>query len=323
MANKKDFPKELHRFIDAINLFKHRWTDQDIFCDMVDLFVAGLSWHGDPVLAQQRKDKYGEFFGKFQDLFKAYIFTLRDNLVADNGNIGWNDPIGDLFMNIALRSKKEFREQSFAPPHICKVWGLISHGVLKEQKQVIAAFDCGPGRMLLTANEINPGNYVIGQDNVELYVKMAAINMAHHGVQGQVRHMDTPDSGYHSGYLINPFMSKIKIPYPHILPVDHQQALLTQALYINERDHPRTFSMSPKQLTNESIKRLKTKPVYPRRRSIPEIVLLQREKRRFVEKAKQVAEIHRTAVLENETQKVSGVLPANGRRKYRGKSMPV
>jgi type I restriction enzyme M protein len=207
MAKKKDFPKELHRFVEVINSFHGYHHDYDIFRDFIDLITAGTLWNGDPELAQNCKDRYKDDFDKFQDMFRAYIFTLRDNLHPTHDYVGWYDPLGELYQAISSSSHCSWLGQFFTPAPICDMMTRITLGnynmhIHHVKMKTVNDPACGSGRMLLAFNSWAPGNYLIGQDVDPICTKMTAINMAYHGIFGQAINGDSLMMTYKFGYAI-------------------------------------------------------------------------------------------------------------------------
>lgn len=230
MAKKRDFPVPIHRFITVLNSFKGYWHDYDIFKDFINLTVAGLSWNGDPVLATECQNRYKDDFRLFNELVKAYIFTLHDNLHPSDGYCGWYDPLGDLYQTISSTSHCSFLEQFFTPQPICDMMTMVTLGGKsthpKLKKTTVNDPACGSGRMLLSFNAFKPGCYLVGQDLDLICTKMTAINMAFHGIQGQALNMNTLSNQYFGGYEINPFIMKLAEPRPHIIPINEMESKL-------------------------------------------------------------------------------------------------
>ena len=223
MAKKSDFPRELHRFITVVNSFKGYWHDYDIFQDFLSLFVAGLSWNGNKDLSNRLTDKYKSDISLFQDLFRAYIMILHDQIVV--GNRKWYDPLGYIYMEISSRSKASGLGQFFTPKEVCDfMTAILDPGEI--HRETLNDCCCGSGRMLLAGHALNNNVYITAQDIDPVCVEMTCINMAYHGCRGTVICGNSLMNTVRYAYEINPFAEALGPAfYPHILPAIKQTSL--------------------------------------------------------------------------------------------------
>ncbi len=125
----------------------------------------------------------------------------------------WIDPLGDYYEALAGNYKKQGFGQFFTPKALCDVMAQIT---VEKDDFGNTINDCavGSGRTLLAANQICKGNYYVAQDVDHICVKMCCINMAMHGLKGEVHHMNSLQNNkpWHS-YIINQDWHKTKTPF--------------------------------------------------------------------------------------------------------------
>lgn len=212
MAKKTDFPTDLRHFAGVTNTFRGHFYDYDIFRDFVDYTTACLLWHGDVKLADELKARYKDDYPRFKDLFVALLNTMAEQTVDG----GWYDALGTLYEVIASRNKCSWLGQFFTPPSLCNLMAEFQAKDVADDAKTANDPACGSGRTLLALNAIRPGLYYVAQDLDPICTKMAAINMALHGVKGQAINGNSlePDH-FNFGYEINPRLYTMQ-GMPHI-----------------------------------------------------------------------------------------------------------
>jgi type I restriction enzyme M protein len=132
---------------------------------------------------------------------------------------GWCDPFGDIFMQYL--ANKDLRGQCFTPDGVANLCARILDTFVGI-KQVINDPACGSGRMLLAAAKLAEKRgehiYVIGEDIDSVCVKQTAINLALHGIYGEVVCHDTlkdPD-GIRFGYIVNELIYPDRLGRPSL-----------------------------------------------------------------------------------------------------------
>jgi type I restriction enzyme M protein len=212
-----DAPRSIKEMVCVMRDFgQYRWDVGDIFKDFIDYGVACFSYSGDPVLAQQLKDKYGTEYPKLGEMFVAWIRTMDERITHD---VAWFDALGTLYEYIASRSKKSWLGQFFTPETVCDLMTMVTTGPEKRVGEKVDDPACGSGRLLLSFNAHHPGNRLYGEDLDPICAKMTALNMAIHGCQGQATCMDSLCQNWKFCYEVNPYHRMGMPPIPHLVPV--------------------------------------------------------------------------------------------------------
>lgn len=212
-----DAPRSVNRMIVVMrDLGQYRYDVADVFRDFVDYATACFLLEGDAKLAAALKDKYGGDYAKFQELHTAWILTMRDHFERD---VQWFDALGTVYEYIASQSKKSFLGQFFTPEPVCDLMTQITHSGEKIEGKRVNDPACGSGRTLLSFNAFHPGNYLFAEDLDPICAKMAAVNMAMHGCQGQVTCMNTISQQFFFCYEVNHLHRAGFPPIPHLVPV--------------------------------------------------------------------------------------------------------
>jgi len=134
----------------------------------------------------------------------------------------WYDALGTLYEVIASRNKCSWMGQFFTPASLCDMMAQLQAGDVSDDASTANDPACGSGRTLLALNAIRPGLYFVAQDLDPICTKMAAINMAFHGIKGQSVNGNTlqPDE-FIFGYEVNPRLYTIG-GLPHLVPITRE-----------------------------------------------------------------------------------------------------
>lgn len=222
MAKSTDFPHSVRHFAPLLNKFSGGHYDYQIFHDFIDYVTACLLFEGSPETAERLRRDYRKDYDLFPGMFAALAQTYYDNLDVRQ----WSDPLGELYEAMAGRSKTSGFGQFFTPPDVCDMMARMQLEGSGMAKRRINDPACGSGRTLLAANAIVPGNYVYGEDLDPICARMAAINFAMHGCQGQVSCMNSLSQEWRFGFEINPYHRQPTFPpIPHIVPISENQAI--------------------------------------------------------------------------------------------------
>lgn len=213
-----DAPRSVQGMVCVMrDLGQYRYDVGDVFKDFIDYAVACFSYHGDKVLADQLKAKYGDDYPRLNEMLVAWI-RIMDKRITDD--VSWFDALGTLYEYLASRSKKSWLGQFFTPESICDLMTQISTFTSEEKtRQKVNDCACGSGRTLLSFNAHHPGNLLYGEDLDPICAKMTALNMAIHGCQGQVTCMDSICQDWKFCYEVNPYHRLGVPPIPHLVPV--------------------------------------------------------------------------------------------------------
>jgi type I restriction enzyme M protein len=180
---------------------------------LIDYIAGWLDVTGTPVIGW-RYDK--EQNKMFHEMLRKTM-TATGTAMYDR-ECGWYDLFGDIFMEHL--ANKDLRGQCFTPDGAANLCARILMDNATEaatmpcgwfgEKRVANDPACGSGRMLLAAAKYMEKQhdeyiYVIGEDIDTTCVKQTAINLALHGIYGEVICHDTlkdPD-GMRFGYIVN------------------------------------------------------------------------------------------------------------------------
>ena len=163
--------------------------------------------------------------GKYEDDYFKAIEPYRNNdliqafpemlslLIRANIEKPYTDILGEVYMNIAAKSKSKHFGQFFTPEHICHFMAQISMDETITNGKTILDPACGSGRMLLSGAKLNHTNYFFGADLDPICAKMTALNLSVNGIHGEVACMDSILNKWSFGYQINintPGITKIE-----------------------------------------------------------------------------------------------------------------
>jgi len=206
----RDTPMYLREFNSLFSLLARRHDASRVFDDFLTLVICCLArqtqeeWYLDTI-RKYDEDEINNLAKMFGSLLIIYEKSLRDN--------DWIDPLGEYYEELSGKYKKQGFGQFFTPKSLCDVMAQIT---VKENDFGNHINDCavGSGRTLLAANRICKGNYYVAQDIDHVCVKMTCINMAIHGLKGEVHHMNTlQNNAPWNSYIINHDWHKTKTPF--------------------------------------------------------------------------------------------------------------
>lgn len=231
-------PPELQEFAAIFEDMCHRHTDYGtLFCDFCDYWVGGMKLNGDLEVATRLNKKYGEDYKKFNLLVSTMILAYNKKIVDDNS---WYDGLGTFYEVIASRYKSSRLGQFFTPHHICDLMTQLQNPV---ERDTVLDPCSGSGRLLLSAHAYNPKIMCYATDVDPVCAKMSALNMAMHGVRGEVSCMNALSMEWHFGLIINPMFSTDGCPpIPHLQEIEcfeysifyvNKEALRERALAAN------------------------------------------------------------------------------------------
>ncbi len=186
----------------------YRFNLAECFDDFLTIFVCCLSRQTQEELYLKTIEKYNktdlEDFAKlFGIIWVEYLTNVEEKT--------WSDPLGTLYEEITSRFKSQMLGQFFTPESVCNLMASITANK-DEFGQNINDPCCGSGRMLLAHENISKGNYCIGADIDPVCVKMSALNLALHGIKGEIWQGDSNRQQYYKVYIINADYWKTKTP---------------------------------------------------------------------------------------------------------------
>lgn len=203
-------PNQLREFNSLFGLLARKQGASKVFDDFLTIFICCLA----------RKTQEDLYFETIKDYTKEDLQTFA-KMMAELFLIygkseflkDWCDPLGEYYEELASNYKKSNFGQFFTPKGICD---LMAQMTIKENDFGNTINDCasGSGRTLLAANKICKGNIYIAQDLDHVCVKMCAINMAMHGLKGEVLHMNSLQNNEpYNRYIINHDWHKTQTPF--------------------------------------------------------------------------------------------------------------
>lgn len=217
MLKTQTIPQYLRELNSLFSLFLYRHEPARVFDDFLTLVICCLArqtqeeWYLDTIR------KYDEDeINNFPKLL-GQLFIIYDNAIADND---WIDPLGDYYMELSSQYKKQGFGQFFTPKSVCDI---MAQFTIEKESYGNSINDCtaGSGRTLLAANTICKGNYYYAEDIDHVCVKMCCINMAIHGLKGEVRHMNSLQQNKPwNTYIINHDWHRTKTPFVFKLKAD-------------------------------------------------------------------------------------------------------
>lgn len=210
MLKTVDIPTYLRDVNALFNPMARRFDASKIFDDLLTIIICCLARASqEPLYFETIKGYKKEDLTAFTKIFGNLLMIYSK--ATTNGE--WVDPLGDYYEALAGSYKKSGFGQFFTPKSLCD---MMAQFVVKKEDYGNTVNDCavGSGRTLLASNKVCKGNYYIAQDIDHICVKMCCINMAMHGLKGEVHHMDTlQNNNPWNSYIINHDWHKTKTPF--------------------------------------------------------------------------------------------------------------
>lgn len=210
MPKTTDIPPYLREFNSLFSFVLYRHDASRVFDDFLTLVICCLARQTQEEWYLQTIRKYSEDEIKRFPKLLGQLFIIYDRAIKDGD---WIDPLGDFYESLAGRYKKQGFGQFFTPKSICD---LMAELTTPRNEYGNNCNDCaaGSGRTLLAMNKVCKGNFYYAEDIDHMCVKMCCINMAIHGLKGEVRHMDTlRNNAPWNHYIINHDWHKTKTPF--------------------------------------------------------------------------------------------------------------
>lgn len=154
-------------------------------------------------IKKYKKSDLSDFAEMLGRMWVEYLLNIE--------NKTWSDPLGELYEEITSKHKSQRLGQFFTPIDICNLMARITMN--KDEFGEFINDPCsGSGRMLLASESVSKGNYCIGADIDPICAKMSALNLALHGIKGEIWHGDSLANKYYKVYIINHDYWKTKAP---------------------------------------------------------------------------------------------------------------
>ncbi|TDB60094.1 N-6 DNA methylase [Arundinibacter roseus] len=254
MSYLMDAPRSVEPMIRVLReMGKYRYDPSEVFRDWIDYAIACFLVEGDKELAQRLEKKYEKTYPKMQELLLAW-FKVMDQRVTDSPT-SWFDALGTIYEYLASQSKRSWMGQFFTPPDLCDLMTqLTSDSKERPVGKRVNDPASGSGRLLLSFNAFNPGNFLFAEDLDAICAKMSALNMAIHGCQGQVCCLDSIAlDKWWFGYQINYFHQFGIPPIPHLQPITKEQSETMQHWERRRQKLEVKAEIKPKEPVSKSI----------------------------------------------------------------------
>lgn len=207
---------ELIEAVKLLDILAYSRSYSEIFSDLIDW----MTWQ---YLLIQTEDnpleKYKEKERKlFIDIWQVIHTEVKKRVGMWTGNLkDWYDPLGRFYETITSRHKSGAMGQFFTPPSIVDVMTQMTiHPNSEKNLHRIYDPTCGSGRMGLAAASFCMANqvpcWITMVDIDPICTKMSAINMAMHGVVGEIicmNSLDVDGTSFRFSYRIEPALARV------------------------------------------------------------------------------------------------------------------
>jgi type I restriction enzyme M protein len=207
MAKTKDERPDVKQWLKLFGsaaLYKHE--PSRLFEDYLDMALCCVA-------NQRQEERYLQVAKRYSreeleviaQLFGMHV-VIHEHQVQ-HGVLGWYDMLGDVYMDLASRSKASRMGQFFTPVELCAVIAritLLDDGEKSAGKTVLDPA-AGSGRLLLAAHALQPKlGTVFAADLDPICAKMCALNMWLHGIRGEVAWMDSLKQEWYYAWQTHP-----------------------------------------------------------------------------------------------------------------------
>lgn len=196
--------KQWMRLFESSSLYRHE--PSRMFEDYLDLVLCCMS-------NQRQEERYLQVAKRYSRdelntlaQLMAYHLLIHEHQVASNG-LGWYDMLGDIYMELAGRSKTSRMGQFFTPAELCTLMARLSFDDQLQEAEGKSICDpaAGSGRTLLAMHALQPKvGLVAAADLDPICAKMCALNFWLHGVRGEVACMNSLTLEWRWAYHTHP-----------------------------------------------------------------------------------------------------------------------
>lgn len=181
--------------------YRHNLTQ--VFDDFLQMTVCAFSMG-------RMEDRYKEVIAKYdKDQVEKFGHALGA-LVMDYQEVategGWDDYLGNYFMDISSKSQVSGLGQFFTPVALCKMMALMTEDEPAKESISVCDPTCGSSRNLIAHSRLDPLNrfntFYYGMDQDQRCVLMSVIHYVLYGMKGVVIYMNTLSMEVYSGYRI-------------------------------------------------------------------------------------------------------------------------
>lgn len=214
---------ELTDAIKEIDTLAYSRSYDEVFSDFIDWLVWQFSFppnEDDPLQKKYNEQEQSSFLNIYKNIQtevrKRVNLWIRDPKDEYVNPSAWYDPLGRMYECITSKNKSSRMGQYFTPDVIVNMMIQINN-LGDDPSKVTRVLDpaCGSGRMGLAA-AINAlvkrvPCWVTMNDLDPICTKMAAVNMALHGVVGEalcMNGLDISGDSYRFGYQVQPALAQ-------------------------------------------------------------------------------------------------------------------
>jgi type I restriction enzyme M protein len=192
MAKKEKEPithvKQWMRLFEGSALYKHE--PSRLLEDYLDLVLCAVAnGRQEERYLQVAKRYTREELTTISELFAMHVL-IHEHQVKEHR---WYDMLGDIYMELASRSKASRMGQFFTPVELCDVLAMLTlENPADAEGKTACDPACGSGRTLLALHALQPKMGVLCAADLDpICAKMCALNFWLHGIRGEVAWMDS------------------------------------------------------------------------------------------------------------------------------------
>lgn len=193
-------PRTFTKILEQIG---HRHSFTSVFDDFMFLCICAFSMGRMEKEYMETIKRYDKDEAKlFGDALGAMIMDYEN---ASDSAGGWNDLLGDYFMEISSKSSASDRGQFFTPVPICDMMAQVVADPDEVKEQILDPA-AGSSRCLIAHSRLKPENrtrcFYTACDLDRRCVHMSVLNFFMYGMKGVVIHMNTLSMEIFSGYRV-------------------------------------------------------------------------------------------------------------------------
>lgn len=185
--------------------YRHRFSS--VYDDFLQMSICALS-------LGRMEEEYLDIAKRYSpEELTLFSHALGQFFIDANERIlpegGWDDMLGDAYMENVSKNQASNMGQFFTPAHICQMMAqMVNGGSNDEEKEEVSVNDCAAGssRNLIAHCRLNPMNrfktFYVAQDLDYTCVMMSVMNYVLFGMKGIVIHMNTLSMEIYRGYRI-------------------------------------------------------------------------------------------------------------------------
>lgn len=189
------------KLFNASSLYRHE--PSRLFDDYLTLVLCAVA-------NQRQEERYLQVAKRYkreelEEISKLFATHVLIHEHQTEGG-GWYDLLGDVYMELASRSKASRMGQFFTPAGVCDFAAQLTlHDIGDAAGKSILDPAAGSGRMLLAAHALQPKLGLIAAADLDpICTKMCALNFWLHGIRGEVAQMNSLSLEWFFAYQTHP-----------------------------------------------------------------------------------------------------------------------